>query len=78
MHKSAQGKITLAEYEIGRLTSYYPTTNTIEINEQASIPEPGDESNVAEIWLKRIDRQKGMGAQISYSETLLDVKQPRS
>lgn len=72
VYKSPDGHLTLGEYEIGRLTTYDPTTNTIVINDKSSIAQPGDYTSIAEKWLKRIDEQEGLGARVESMETTLE------
>jgi len=72
VYKKPDGQITLAEYDIGRLTTYNPATKTIVIDRKSSIAQPGDNVSIAEKWLKRIDEQEELGARVEYMDTTLD------
>lgn len=71
VYKSADGTITFADYETGETNRYNPKTNIIEVNTQASLAQP-THMNIADKYLKKVERQIGFGAKAEYNDTIID------
>jgi len=71
VYKSADGTITFADYETGESNRYDPKTNIVEVNTNTSLAQPMH-MNIADQYLKKVERQIGFGAKAEYSDTTVD------